>query len=220
MPPADPIATHSARDVAGIILAGGRGRRMAGSDKLAAPLAGRSLLARVVERAQPQVGRLAISANGDPARLAGHGLPLLADAIPDFAGPLAGVLAGMEWAATQPGCRWLATFPADAPFLPGNLVARLRAAAEAAGTDLALAMSGGRLHPVFGLWSPQLRDDLRRALIEEGLRKVDRWTARHRPAHVEFASDPVDPFFNVNSPADLAEAERLLPLIEATGRTP
>ncbi len=193
---------------------------MAGGDKLSAPLGGRALLVRAVERARPQVARLAINVNGDAARLAGYGLPLLPDTVADFAGPLAGVLAGLEWAATLPGCRWLATFPADAPFLPDDLVSRLLDAAEAGGTLLALAASRGRLHPVFGMWALALRGDLRRALVEEGLRKVELWTARQHPAVVDFALDPVDPFFNVNSPADLAEAERLLPLFEATGRKP
>ncbi len=204
--------------VVGVILAGGRGRRMAGVDKLSSVLAGRSLLARVIERAQPQVARLAINANGDAGRLVDYSLPVLADSIADFAGPLAGVLAGMEWAASQPDCRWLVTFPADAPFLPYDLVGRLLNAAMAASASMALATSGGRLHPVFGLWSPQLRGDLRRALVEEGLRKVDLWTARHHPACVNYPVDPVDPFFNVNRPADLTEAERLLPVVEALGR--
>lgn len=214
----NPIPTRP--EVAGVILAGGRGRRMAGGDKLSAMLGGRTLLARAVERARPQVARLVINANGEAARLAGYGLPLLPDTVGDFAGPLAGVLAGLEWAATLPGCRWLATFPADAPFLPADLVSRLSAAAEAGGTSLALARSGGRLHPVFGVWALTLRDGLRRSLIEEGLRKVEVWTARQCPAMVDYTLDPLDPFFNVNSPADLAEAERLLPLFEATGRTP
>ncbi len=132
----------------------------------------------------------------------------------DFAGPLAGVLTGLEWAAAQaPGCAWLASFATDAPFLPADLVARLLAAVEAQGADLACAASDGRDHPVFGLWPPRLAGDLRRAMVEEGLRKVDLWTARYKLVSVDFplvetAAGPLDPFFNTNRPEDLAEAER------------
>jgi molybdenum cofactor guanylyltransferase len=197
--------------VAGVLLAGGLARRMGGGDKGLRPLLGRPLLAWVIERARPQVAALALNANGDPARLAGFGLPIVADGIADFAGPLAGVLAGLDWAAVDvDGATHVASFATDAPFLPRDLVRRL-AAAVAEGAELACAASAGRAHPVFGLWPVALRHDLRRAM-EEGVRKVDQWTQRYRLATVEFAADPVDPFFNVNRAEDLAAAERLAAL--------
>jgi len=198
-------------DVVGVLLAGGLARRMGGGDKCLRPLGGRPLLAHIVARARPQVGRLVLNANGDPARFAAFGLEVAADGIAGFAGPLAGILAAMDWAADNAAdAHWLASFPSDAPFLPADLVARLRAAAEAEGRPLACAASGGRTHPVVGLWSLALRDDLRRALVDEGLRKIDLWTARHGVAEVEWPASPVDPFFNANRPEDLAEAEWLL----------
>jgi molybdopterin-guanine dinucleotide biosynthesis protein A len=196
--------------VAGILLAGGQSRRMGGGDKCLRPLGGRAILARIVERAAPQVSALAINANGDAARFADYGLPVVADSVEGFAGPLAGVLAGLDWAARAvPAASHVASFATDAPFLPRDLVARLSAAAIS-GADLACAGSGGQAHPVFGLWPMRLREALRRALVEERIRKVDEWTARYRLVQVDFAADPVDPFFNANRPEDLVEAERLL----------
>ena len=195
--------------VSGIVLAGGQARRMGGGDKCLRLLAGKPILAHIIARARPQVAALALNANGDPARFAEFGLPVVPDSIADFPGPLAGVLAGLDWAAaSQPQASHGASFAGDAPFLPRDRVARL-AAALAAGGELACAASGGRAHPVFGLWPVALREALRRALREEGVRKVDQWTGRFRLATVEFPSGPVDPFFNANRPEDLAEAERL-----------
>ena len=197
--------------IAGVLLAGGLSRRMGGGDKSLRTLGGRSILERIVATARPQVGPLVLNANGDPERFAAFGLPVAADVVEGFAGPLAGVLTGMEWArANAPDCRWLASFATDAPFIPADLVARLAAAVEREGADLACARSGGQEHPVFGLWRVDLADDLRRAMVEEDMRKVDAWTARHRLAVADFATDPVDPFFNTNRPADLDEAERLI----------
>ncbi|MGR0185555.1 molybdenum cofactor guanylyltransferase MobA [Azospirillum aestuarii] len=197
--------------IAGVLLAGGLSRRMGGGDKSLRTLGGRSILERIVATVRPQVGPLVLNANGDPARFAAFGLPVAADVVEGFAGPLAGVLTGMEWArANAPGCRWLASFATDAPFIPGDLVARLVAAVERDGADLACARSDGQEHPVFGLWRVDLADDLRRAMVEEDMRKVDAWTARYRLAVADFATDPVDPFFNTNRPDDLAEAERLM----------
>jgi molybdenum cofactor guanylyltransferase len=195
---------------AGIILAGGRARRMGGGDKALLPLGGRPLLAHVIDRAEPQLTRLALSANGDPARFAQFGLEMLSDAVPGFAGPLAGILTGLDWAAELPGVEWVASFACDTPFLPRNLVARLAAARTLQDADIACAASGGRLHPVFGLWPIGQRAALRQAIEEEGLRKVDAWSARHRLATVEFPVRPLDPFFNINRPADLAAAQALL----------
>lgn len=197
--------------IAGVLLAGGLSRRMGGGDKSLRTLGGRSILERIVATVRPQVGPLVLNANGDPARFAVFGLPVAADVVEGFAGPLAGVLTGMEWArANAPDCRWLASFATDAPFIPGDLVARLVAAVEREGADLACARSDGQEHPVFGLWRVDLADDLRRAMVEEDMRKVDAWTARYRLAVADFATDPVDPFFNTNRPDDLAEAERLM----------
>jgi molybdopterin-guanine dinucleotide biosynthesis protein A len=196
--------------VAGVLLAGGRARRMGGGDKCLRMLAGKPLLAHVIARAGPQVRALVINTNSDPARFARFGLPVVADGIADFAGPLAGVLAGLDWAADNArDCALVASFATDAPFFPADLVARLRDAVDA-GADLACAASGGRAHPVFGLWPVRLRGDLRDAMIREGIRKVDEWTARYRLAEVEFPAGAVDPFFNANRPEDLAEAEDIL----------
>jgi molybdopterin-guanine dinucleotide biosynthesis protein A len=197
--------------VVGVLLAGGQSRRMGGGDKALRPIGGTPLLERIIARLRPQVEALVINANGDPARFASFGLPVVPDTVPGFAGPLAGVLAGLDWvAAARPDCPYVASVATDAPFVPENLVARLAEEMQAAGAELACAASGGRAHPVFGLWPVRLRDALRQTLVEEGLRKVDDWTGRYRLKTVAFAGHPVDPFFNVNRPEDLAEAEKLL----------
>jgi molybdenum cofactor guanylyltransferase len=197
--------------IAGVLLAGGLARRMGGGDKGLRLLAGRPILDWVIERARPQVAALALNANGDPTRFAAWRLPVIADGIPGFAGPLAGVLAGLDWAAAAvAGTTHVASFATDAPFLPQDLVARLGAAVAAGDADLACAASRGQVHPVFGLWPVALRHELRRAVAEEGIRKVDVWTARYRLAVIDFAAVPVDPFFNANEPADLAAAEELI----------
>jgi molybdopterin-guanine dinucleotide biosynthesis protein A len=184
---------------------------MGGGDKCLRPLADKPILAHVIERARPQVAGLVLNANGDPARFAAFDLPVAADVVEGFAGPLAGVLSGMDWARThRPDCPWIVTIATDTPFFPADLVARMVAAVERDGADLACAASGGRAHPVFGLWPVRLADDLRAAMLDEGIRKVDVWTARHPLVEVPFAADPIDPFFNTNRPEDLAEAERLL----------
>ncbi len=199
--------------VVGVILAGGLSRRMGGGDKSLRLLAGRPILTHVIARARAQVGRLVLNANGDPERFAQFRLPVAADGVAGFAGPLAGVLAGLDWALEHaPDCPYVASFAGDAPFLPRDLVPRMLAAVEGGKADMASARSNGQDYPVIGLWPVRLADDLRRALVEEGLRKVDMWTARYRLATVEFPAGPVDPFFNANRPEDLAEAERLLPL--------
>lgn len=196
--------------VVGLLLAGGLGRRMGGVDKSLQVLGGRPLLAHVLERIRPQVGVMLINANGEPQRFAAFGLPVVADGVGGFAGPLAGILAGLEWVReTAPSCPWMVSVPTDAPFVPDDLVARLAAAVTERDADIGCAMSGGRTHPVFGLWPVRLADDLRRALVEEDVRKIDRWTARYRVAYAEWATDPVDPFFNVNTAEDLSAAEQL-----------
>lgn len=197
--------------VLGVLLAGGQGRRMGGGDKCLRELGGRPILARVIDRARPQCAELILNANGDPARFQVFGLPVVADGIKGFAGPLAGILAGLEWArGERPEIPWVATIATDTPFFPTDLVASLMEAIEFAHADLACAASEGRTHPVFGLWPVHLADDLRTAMAEDGIRKVDLWTARHRLIEVAFPTAPIDPFFNTNRPEDLAEAERLL----------
>jgi molybdopterin-guanine dinucleotide biosynthesis protein A len=192
-----------------VLLAGGQARRMGGGDKSLRRLGDRTILEHGIERARPQVAALVLNANGDPARFARFGLPVAADVIEGFAGPLAGVLTGMEWArGNRSDCAWVATIATDTPFFPLDLVARLRRAVE--GADLACASSRGRAHPVFGLWPVRLAADLRQAMVEDEVRKVDVWTARYRLVEVDFPAARFDPFFNANRPEDLAEAERLL----------
>ena len=194
----------------GLLLAGGLARRMGGGDKPMAQVGGVPILRRCIEAMRPQCAALALNANGDAARFAAFGLPVIADDVPGFAGPLAGVLAGLDWcAAHRPDIAWLASVAADSPFLPADLVARLHAARAGEGARLACAASGGHTHPPIGLWPVDLRAELRHALVVEDIRKIDRFTARYRVAVVEWASEPVDPFFNANTPEDLAEANRL-----------
>jgi molybdenum cofactor guanylyltransferase len=201
--------------VAGLLLAGGLSRRMGGGDKALRLLGGVSLLDRVIERVRPQVAALLLNANGDPARFSRFGLPVVPDSVPDFAGPLAGVLAGLDWAALhRPDCAYVVSVPTDAPFLPRDLVVRLADGIEEVRADLACAASGGQTHPVIGLWPVRLRAELRHAVVEEGIRKVDMWTGRYRLAEVPFPDRPVDPFFNANRPEDLAAAAALLDLSE------
>ncbi|HTZ68531.1 MAG TPA: molybdenum cofactor guanylyltransferase MobA, partial [Roseiarcus sp.] len=169
-----------------------------------------TILARVIERLKPQCESLVLNANGDAQRFASFGLPVIADGMENHPGPLAGILAALDWAAvSRPSAQWVLSVPGDCPFLPRDLVSRLRQALHAQGAELAVAASGGRMHPVVGLWSVALRDTLRQALVVEGVRKVDEWTGRYRVATVAWLAEPVDPFFNANTVDDLAEAERL-----------
>lgn len=182
---------------------------MGGGDKCLRALGDRTILDHIIARAAPQASRLVLNANGDPARFADYRLPVTPDTVEGFAGPLAGVLAGLDWAAEHaPDCDWLASFATDAPFLPEDLVARLFAAVREAGAELACAASDGRHHPVFGLWPLGLREELRAAMLEEEIRKVDRWTGRYELAVANFAVDGIDPFFNANRPEDLEMAAR------------
>jgi molybdopterin-guanine dinucleotide biosynthesis protein A len=201
---------RSSRSPLGLILAGGLARRMGGGDKARITIGGKSILDRVLATMTPQCGRLIINANGDPARFADTKLPVVADSIPDFAGPLAGILAGLDWAAAHaPDVTDLASVPGDCPFLPSDLVQRLATARAEAKTPLACARSGDWRHPVVGLWPVALREDLRQALMVEGLHKIEIWTARHGVAIADWPVEPVDPFFNVNTPEDVAAAERV-----------
>lgn len=186
---------------------------MGGGDKCLLPLEGKPLLAHAIDRLGPQVAGLVLNANGDSARFAGFGLPVVADSIEGFAGPLAGVLAGMDYAATH-GYGQIVTAAADTPLLPADLVDRLLAAAKDAGSPMAMAQTpdperGLSRHPTFALWPVNLREDLRQALVD-GTRKVIAWTDRHGCTGVTFDTDAVDPFFNVNTPDDLARARQML----------
>ena len=197
----------------GVILAGGLARRMGGGDKGLLDLGGRSLLGHVIDRIEPQVAALALNANGDAGRFADFGLTVLPDTVAGFPGPLAGVLAGLDWAAEQGGDA-IVTAAADTPFLPPDLVPRLLHAAEDMAHPLALAATtdperGLSRHPTFGLWPVALRDDLRAAL-EGGLRKVVQWSDAHGGRIAEFPATPFDPFFNVNTPDDLNRARAIL----------
>jgi molybdopterin-guanine dinucleotide biosynthesis protein A len=194
----------------GLVLAGGQARRMGGGDKASLKVGGKTILERVLAQLKPYCSPIILNANGDPARFSRYGLPVVADSIPDFAGPLAGILAGLDWAAKHaPKIEWLASAPGDCPFLPSDLVPRLHAARIAEGKPLACARSGEWRHPVAGLWPVALREDLRRALTVEGLHKIDAWTERHGAALAAWPDQPFDPFFNVNTPEDLAKAEEI-----------
>jgi molybdenum cofactor guanylyltransferase len=194
----------------GLVLAGGLARRMGGGDKARIKIGGQTILARVLATMKPQCSALIINANGDLSRFADTGLPVVADSVPDFAGPLAGILAGLDWAAAHaPDVVDLVSVPGDCPFLPADLVARLTAARAQAKTPLACARSGDWRHPVAGLWPVSLRDNLRHALTVEGLHKIEIWTARHGVAIADWPVVPIDPFFNVNTPDDVAAAERI-----------
>ena len=208
-------ARMSAHDIPtpAVILAGGLARRMGGGDKPMRAIGGRSLLQRVIDLLAPQCDGLVLNANGDPARFETFGLPVIADDVPDFPGPLAGILAALDWAAlNRPDVRWMLSAPGDCPFLPRDLVARLHAARIAENATLAVAASAGQAHPVIGLWDVGLRDALRHALVAEDIRQVGRFTARYPLATVEWPVTPLDPFFNANTTDDLAEAERLATL--------
>jgi molybdopterin-guanine dinucleotide biosynthesis protein A len=195
--------------IAGMVLAGGQSRRM-GREKSFVTLGGTPLIANAIARLRPQVDILAINANGDPQRFAAFGLPVIGDTVPGFAGPLAGILAGLEWAATAKA-HWLATVSVDTPFFPTDMVARFAGAARPG--EIAIARSGGEVHPVFGLFPVTAATSLAAFLTAPGTRRVKDWFATRRTVAVDFeALSPgdIDPFFNVNTPADLKRAGRIL----------
>lgn len=200
--------------VIGVLLAGGRSRRFGGGDKCLAELNGKPMLAHAIDRLAPQVDRLILNANGDPSRFARFSLPLAADPVGGFAGPLAGVLAGLEWAHANGNARWVATAATDSPLFPRDLVARLRTALGERYPGIALAACNGQTHPTFGLWPTALADDLRQALLA-GTRRVREWAERHDCVLADFTEQGAtgrrfDPFFNVNTREELAAAEALL----------
>jgi molybdopterin-guanine dinucleotide biosynthesis protein A len=194
----------------GLVLAGGLARRMGGGDKALLRIGGSTILDRALACLSAQCAGVAINANGDPARFAVNGAPVIADNLEGFVGPLAGVLAGLDHLAKEArGIEWLLTVPGDCPFLPDDLVERLHQERRERGKVLACAKSGDWRHPVVALWPVALRDDLRHALVDEDLRKIEAWTGRHGVAIAEWPTAPFDPFFNVNTPEDLAAAERI-----------
>src|ERR1700674_1903390 len=203
----DARARLTMNEIPGVLLAGGLARRMGGCDKPMRQIAGRTILDRVIARLEPQCDGLILNANGDPARFASFGLPVIADTVKNFPGPLAGILAALDWAATnRPDVEFMLSAAADCPFLPRDLVARLHRTRAEQNAQLAVAASAGQSHPVIGLWSVALREELRHALVVEDIRKIDRWTARYRLATVIWPTEPLDPFFNANTVDDLPEA--------------
>ena len=194
----------------GLVLAGGLARRMGGGDKALIRIGESTILDRVLDRLKGSCAGFILNANGDPERFARFGLPVVADDVAGFAGPLAGILAGLDWVARhRPTIQWVVSVPGDCPFLPRDLVTRLHRARLKEGTLLACAQSGDWRHPVAALWPVALRHDLRHALVDEGLRKIEVWTGRHGVALASWPVEPVDPFFNVNTPEDLTAAERI-----------
>jgi len=198
-------------DITGVLLAGGQARRMGGGDKCLIQVRGRALLDYVIERASDQASPLLLNANGAPSRFDAWGLPVVADVVDGYAGPLAGVLTALNWARDNaPQCAWVASFPTDTPFFPYDLVPRLLSAVEQNGAEIACAASGGRVHPVFALWPTCLREELHAALVHEQIRKIDTWTARYRLAVVDFPATSYDPFFNVNTRQDVEVSETMI----------
>ncbi|MCX7308440.1 MAG: molybdenum cofactor guanylyltransferase MobA [Afipia sp.] len=194
----------------GVLLAGGLASRMGGGDKPMKKIGGQTILERVIARLTPQCDELILNANGDPGRFASFGLPVVPDTVEGFAGPLAGILAALDWAAAhRPGIEWVLSAATDCPFLPRDLIARLQRARIKDDAQLAVAASGDQTHPVVGLWNVALRGELRHALVVEDIRKIDRWTARYKLATVTWPVEPLDPFFNANTIEDIAEAERI-----------
>ncbi|TGQ73342.1 molybdenum cofactor guanylyltransferase MobA [Mesorhizobium sp. M00.F.Ca.ET.186.01.1.1] len=202
-------------EIAGLILAGGQSRRMGGGDKALLPLGDGCLLDQVVSRLAPQLVSLALNANGNPARFSRLGLPVLADTVTGYAGPLAGILTGLEWAEAKTACAAVVTAAGDSPFLPADLVERLAAAVGSHPGSIAVACSAGKRHPTFALWPTECRDAMRRFLVDEDNRRVSAFIERYGFVDVDFplveaSGQTIDPFFNINLPDDLAEAARLL----------
>jgi molybdenum cofactor guanylyltransferase len=196
----------------GLVLAGGLARRMGGGDKARIKIGKSTIIDRVLATLSGQCVDIIINANGDPKRFEDTGCVVVQDSVPDFAGPLAGILAGLDYLAERDnGVEWLLSVPGDCPFLPDDLTERLHEARRkmGAGVPLACARSGEWRHPVVGLWPLALREDLRKALFDEGLHKIEIWTARHGVAIAEWPDQPFDPFFNVNTPEDAARAEAI-----------
>jgi molybdopterin-guanine dinucleotide biosynthesis protein A len=201
------------RTVAGVVLAGGKSRRMGGQPKSLLEVGGKTLLELVKTRARPQVGALMLNVNGDRTPYLRFGLPMMADSIEDFAGPLAGILTALEWARDgQPGVEWVVSFPVDMPLIPMDLASGLRNTIRNTDADMACAASGGQVHPVVGIWPVRVAQELRDALQNDGVRQVDEFTGRYRLAFAEWAGGSADPFLNVNTKSDVKTLEERLGL--------
>lgn len=199
---------HQTTDIAAVILAGGLARRMGGGDKPLMMLSGRPILSHIIDRIAPQTNKLIINTNSSEAFFEEFNLPIVADSIDGFAGPLAGILAGMDWVASNmPKCRFMISVPGDGPFIPTDLVEKLMKPILDGRATLSVASSGGRTQPVVGLWDVTLRDELRSAIVEEDIHKVDLWTGRYEISEVDFPIENYDPFFNANRPDDMSKAE-------------
>lgn len=195
----------------GVVLAGGLARRMGGVDKPLLSIGGRTLLSRVVERLGPQCDATIINGNGPQGRFRATPLPIVPDSIPDFPGPLAGILAAMEWAAAyRPAIQWVVSVPCDTPFLPHDLVLRLHETRATSGRSIACAASGNRIHHAVALWPTELRRSLREALSQKGAQSIRGWANSHGVIQADWPGEPVDPFFNINTLEDLAEAEAMV----------
>ena len=204
--------------IAGVLLAGGLGQRMGGVDKCLQRISGFSLLERALTRAGSQVDMLLLNVNGDPSRFPLYHLPVVADTLPGYPGPLAGILAALEYLRdNEPAFHLLASFPSDTPWFPCDFVSCCVEAIDSEQTEMAVASSAGRRHPVFGVWPVSCAALMRQSLIDEE-RKIDRFTARFRLSVVDWQSEPVDPFFNINTPEDLARAEDLAAQMDADSR--
>ena len=198
-------------NIVGVVLAGGKSIRMGGGDKCLLELNGRYILDQVIDRVKHQVNKLVLNANGDASRFRNFNLPVVNDSFDGFAGPLAGILTGMEWTIkNEPEVDWIATFASDVPFLPLDTVEKLSSSITANCSDMACAMSGGRYHPVIGLWPVRLYEELLNALTNEGIRKIDDWTIGFKRSSADFSGIGIDPFFNINRPEDLTKAIKYL----------
>ena len=206
----DLLNSLNANSVVGVILAGGQSRRFGGGDKFLNKLNGKLLIEHVIDRVRSQIDHLIINSNSDAHSFENFGLSVVADSIQGYAGPLAGILSGMEWVQKNASrCEWIVTFPSDAPFIPPDCVDKMRSCANKESAEIVCAASGGRTHPVCALWQVELAGDLRKAMEDEEMRKIDLWTARHLISTVEFTDQPFDPFFNINRRQDLERAEQI-----------
>ena len=207
----DRLNYTTSKSVVGVILAGGQSRRFGGGDKFLKELNGKLLIDHVIGRVSPQTSNLIINANSNAALFKSQNLPIIPDSIKGYAGPLAGILTGMEWVLRfKPECEWIITFPSDAPFIPLDSAEKMMKCAKEEKANIVCSASNGRTHPVCGLWQVGLAEDLRKAMINEEIRKIDLWTARYPSSIVEFSNQPFDPFFNINRPSDLERAEEIL----------
>ena len=207
----DSLNYSETQKVIGVILAGGQSRRFGGGDKFLKKLNGNLIIDHVINRLQSQTDELIINSNSSANLFREQGLAVVPDTIKGFAGPLAGILTGMEWVLqNRSNCEWIATFPSDAPFIPLNCVKEMQTCAKAEKSDIVCTSSGQRTHPVCGLWNVKLAPILRKGMINEGIRKIDLWTSRHQLSIIKFPDHPYDPFFNINRRDDLEQAEKII----------